>query len=121
MSNQDLNQLDKKIDAAREKSSKDRPRENFPQSGAPQKDFNERAGLQLGVEMVAVIGVSMGIGYGLDTWLGTLPGFLIGFFFLGVITAFYNIYRIQKKINLETPGAPRVEKESSQKTDKKSE
>jgi len=112
--NKNLDELDQKSQKAESRSEKQKPLENIPQSNAPKKDSNERAGLQLGVELVVVIAVSSAIGYAIDQWLGTAPGFLAGFFVLGVFTAFYNIYRMVKKVNMQTPGAPRMPQESDE-------
>lgn len=51
------------------------------------------SGIQVGIELVAgVVGGGL-MGYGLDSWLETWPGFFIGFFFLGAAAGMLNAYR----------------------------
>ena len=49
--------------------------------------------LRVGVEMVSALVVGVGIGLGLDWWLGTKPWFLVLFFLLGSAAAILNVYR----------------------------
>lgn len=50
--------------------------------------------MRIGVELVAALIVGVALGYGLDTWLGTLPLLsLLGFFF-GAAAGFMNVYRV---------------------------
>ncbi|WP_420403611.1 AtpZ/AtpI family protein [Nisaea sp.] len=49
--------------------------------------------MRIGVELVAGVGVGAGIGYLLDSWLGTAPWLLILFFFLGAAGGMMNVYR----------------------------
>jgi ATP synthase protein I len=60
-------------------------------------DQNAKQGIQAGIEMVVTIGACTAAGYGLDKWLETKPAFLLVMFFLGVCTAFYNVYRLTSK------------------------
>jgi ATP synthase protein I len=50
-------------------------------------------GLRAGSEFVAAVVVGGFIGWRLDVWLGTKPGFLIAFFFLGVAAGVLNVIR----------------------------
>ena len=50
--------------------------------------------LRLAVELVVGFAVGIGIGFGLDHWLGTMPLFLIIFFFLGAGAGMLNVYRV---------------------------
>jgi ATP synthase protein I len=50
-------------------------------------------GLRAGSEFVAAVVVGGFIGWQLDAWLGTMPGFLIAFFFLGVAAGVLNVIR----------------------------
>lgn len=45
---------------------------------------------RLTVEMVAALVVGLGIGWGLDRWLGTGPWFLLVFLLLGAATGIWN-------------------------------
>ncbi len=51
------------------------------------------SGLRAASELVAAVVVGGFIGWLLDAWLGTKPGFLIAFFFLGVAAGFVNLVR----------------------------
>jgi F0F1-type ATP synthase assembly protein I len=42
-----------------------------------------------GVDAALVVAVFLGIGYGLDRWLGTTPWFMIGCFLLATVGLFY--------------------------------
>lgn len=60
----------------------------------PKQVKNMSDGARAGVELVgAIIGGGL-IGFGLDKVFDTSPGFFLGFLILGVITGFYNIYKI---------------------------
>ena len=48
---------------------------------------------RIGTELVVGIVVGVGTGLGLDYWLGTKPGFMIAFFFLGAGAGMLNVYR----------------------------
>ncbi|MEO5338508.1 MAG: AtpZ/AtpI family protein [Magnetospirillum sp. WYHS-4] len=48
---------------------------------------------RIGTEMVAALGLGVAIGILLDRWLGTSPGFLVVFFFLGAGAGALNVYR----------------------------
>jgi ATP synthase protein I len=53
-------------------------------------------GVKAGVELLTPIVVCFFIGMGLDNWLDKSPLFLMLFFVLGVITGFWNIYKLTK-------------------------
>jgi ATP synthase protein I len=59
---------------------------------------NVNNGIRAGAELVVTIGAGVLIGYGLDSWLGTKPIFLIVFLLAGVFAGFFNIYRITQNI-----------------------
>lgn len=84
----DLQSLQDKIKAAR--------RQKAEGVKAPASD--SRQGMQAGIELAGAIFISTAIGYGLDSWLGTKPAFLLIFFFLGVCTGFYNVYRLTQNL-----------------------
>ncbi|MBT3359378.1 MAG: AtpZ/AtpI family protein [Rhodospirillales bacterium] len=48
---------------------------------------------RIGVELVAALGVGVGVGLLLDRWLDTAPWFLVVFFFLGAAAGVLNVYR----------------------------
>ena len=53
-------------------------------------------GVKAGVELLSPIVVCFFIGMSLDNWLETSPIFMMLFFVLGVITGFWNIYKLTK-------------------------
>lgn len=53
---------------------------------------------RIGIELVAGLVVGGVIGWLLDTWLGTLPLFLILFFFLGSAAGILNVYRTARRM-----------------------
>ena len=53
---------------------------------------------RIGVELVAGLLVGGVIGWLLDSWLGTLPLFLILFFFLGSAAGILNVYRAARQM-----------------------
>jgi ATP synthase protein I len=54
-------------------------------------------GIRVLSEFIAGIIAGGGIGWLLDDWLGTRPVFLLVFMTLGIITGFWNVYRIAAK------------------------
>ena len=53
----------------------------------------ENSAMNLGIEFIAVIGVFIAAGYGVDRWLGSLPGFTIAGFALGFAGGLYRLIR----------------------------
>lgn len=91
----DLENLDKKIKEAEGKSN--------PLSQKTEKDNEKESmqnGAQAGIEFVASIAAGIGIGLGLDSWLDTAPVFFLIFFFLGIGTGFYNVYRVTQNMGV---------------------
>ncbi len=76
-----------------------RPRRDAPDE-QPQK-LRWGSGLQVGVELLAGILGGLLLGYGLDTWLGTRPLFLIVFFLLGAVAGMLNAYRFLRRAQRE--------------------
>jgi ATP synthase protein I len=58
-------------------------------------------GFRVMSEFVAAVVVGGFIGWAIDRWLGTSPGFLIAFIALGTAAGFWNVYRIAMQ-----PGGP---------------
>ena len=86
----DLDKLESKIDKARKEFDED-------YNPKPETDENLSQGARAGVELVgAMLGGGL-IGWLLDKMLDTSPLFFFIFFFLGVVTGFYNIYKITVK------------------------
>jgi ATP synthase protein I len=61
------------------------------------------AGARVLSEFVAGILVGGFIGWELDNWLGTGPGFFVFFLMLGLAAGFWNVYRIAKASDESTP------------------
>ncbi len=51
-------------------------------------------GARVGVELLAALVVGLGIGWGLDHWLHTLPLFLVIFVLLGGAAGVFNVWRM---------------------------
>ncbi|MBU6234909.1 MAG: AtpZ/AtpI family protein [Alphaproteobacteria bacterium] len=83
-----LKDLQAQIDALKTKTE--------PKNAAGGSDESESmsVGMRAGTELVGATVGSALIGYGLDSWLGTKPWFLIIIFLLGVCAAFLNIWKI---------------------------
>jgi len=85
-----LSELDDRLRRLRKKEEGNRP--------AAKWDDDTRGALgiavRVGVELVAAIGVGVGIGYLLDKWLDTMPWLLVAFFLLGAAAGMMNVYRV---------------------------
>lgn len=57
--------------------------------------------LEVAIEMVGTLAVSVGIGWVLDDWLATRPLFLVIFFFLGAAAGGLNVYRRAQRMTGE--------------------
>lgn len=55
---------------------------------------------RIAAELVSGLIVGLGIGWGLDAWLGTKPWLLILFFLLGAAAGILNVYRATKGYGL---------------------
>jgi ATP synthase protein I len=62
-------------------------------------------GLTVGIELFAGVLGGLLLGYGLDSWLGTRPLFLIAFFLLGAVAGMLNAYRYLRRAQREDTGA----------------
>jgi ATP synthase protein I len=85
------------LDARLRRAHERRPDRDVEQDRGPNRN-SIGAGLgfalRIGVELVAALVVGVGIGYGLDRWLGTAPWLMVTFFFLGSAAGFLNVYRV---------------------------
>ena len=87
-----LQKLDAELKAARQEFEDDYNPKPDP------NDENVGVGARAGVELVgSVLGGGL-IGYGLDYVFDTSPAFFLIFILLGVVTGFYNIYKITMNI-----------------------
>lgn len=55
---------------------------------------------RIGVELVAALVVSVGVGWLLDRWLGTRPWLMVAFFFIGSAAGMMNVYRVVNGMGL---------------------
>ncbi len=88
-----LDQLEKRIEAARERA-------RAPGRTARDKDAGRSQASGLGLawriisELVAGVAVGAGIGWALDRWLDTRPWLMVTFLFLGMAAGCYNVFRV---------------------------
>jgi ATP synthase protein I len=87
---QELEDLDKRLHQAREKSHAGKT----PGFSSGSKEMSGYSmAIRIGTELVGALIVGVGIGYFLDYWLDTKPWFLVVFFFLGAAAGVLNVYR----------------------------
>lgn len=55
--------------------------------------------MRIGVELVTTVLVGVGIGWALDTWLGSAPWLMVLFLFLGGAAGVMNVYRVVKGLD----------------------
>lgn len=84
-----LDDLKARIIRARHAVEPGAERPDEPRPGARAVGF----ALRIGVELAVGLAVGGGIGWLLDRWLGTMPGFLLLFFFLGAAAGIRNVFR----------------------------
>ncbi len=92
--NDKLADIGRKLDAIRG-AEKAESEENTQQAKDAQ---NMATGVRAGMELVSAIGAGGLIGWGLDKWLDTKPLFLIAMLILGIMTGFFNVYRISQNM-----------------------
>jgi ATP synthase protein I len=87
---QQLEQLEAKIDAAKQRSApKPRADEHYSQANLAWR---------MVIELVAGLGIGFGIGYGLDLLFGTLPIFMVLFVMLGLAAGVKTMLRSAQEI-----------------------
>ncbi len=79
-----------RLRAARAKQGMDIP----PRARADQQASAMAIGLRVGVELVSALVVAVGIGWGLDRWLGTKPWLLALFVPIGGAAGVMNVWRL---------------------------
>jgi ATP synthase protein I len=87
-----LDELGKKIEAARESEPKPRPAE-------PSGRLN--VVYRLSTEFVASVFVGIALGWGFDLVTGLKPVGIILFSMLGIGAAFYSVFRVMRQLNAE--------------------
>ena len=85
-----LKSLGERLEKARR--ARERPVEQSDgASGVPSGTLG--VAFRIGIELVAALVVSVGIGWLIDHWLGTRPWAMVVFFFLGAAAGVMNVYR----------------------------
>jgi len=84
----DLNALGAQLKAARERNP-----EPVTRSGPSEDKSGMAIGLRLSAELLAGVLVGLGVGWGLDRWLGTGPWLLLVFVLLGTAAGIFNVIR----------------------------
>ena len=59
--------------------------------------------LQMSIEFILAIVIGTGIGWGIDQYFGTIPWFLIVFFFIGSAAGMKNIFRAAETMQKYQP------------------
>jgi len=90
-----LDDLDARLRRLRERA---KPEEADPDAARPTQSAFGFA-FRIGIELVAALAVGGGIGWLLDHWLGTMPLFLLLFFFLGAAAGLLNVFRAARDMN----------------------
>jgi len=73
----------------------------------PERPSGLGLAFRIGIELVTTVLVGGGIGYALDTWLGTLPLLMVVFIVLGGAAGVMNVYRVVKGLD-DTVGLGRA-------------
>jgi ATP synthase protein I len=88
-----LDQFDAKLKAAR-----DRIEGRDKGSKSSYNDSLAGVGYRMSIELVVGICAGLGLGWLVDTQMGTKPWFMIGFMFLGLVAAIFNVVRLSKDV-----------------------
>jgi ATP synthase protein I len=91
----DLDQFDAKLKAARERI------EGNGGQGSKKSSYNDSlagVGYRMSIELVVGICVGLGLGWLVDTQMGTKPWFMLVFMFLGLAAGIFNVVRLSKDI-----------------------
>jgi ATP synthase protein I len=89
----DLDRLKSSLSKARQ-SRRDNAGPQTETSNPAQRDSGMSLGMRAGSEFITAVVLGAGIGWGLDRLIGTKPVFMIGLFFLGVVTGVWNVIRL---------------------------
>ncbi|WP_374654606.1 AtpZ/AtpI family protein [Dongia sp.] len=87
-----LNQLDAKLKAARERI------EGSGSQELAREGTSLGYGFRLSVELLAGLLVGLGIGYVIDGWLGTRPWLMLVFMILGLAAGVLNVMRVTRQM-----------------------
>jgi ATP synthase protein I len=95
-----LNDLETRLNDAKKKHEELNP------SAPPRMGREMNLGIRAFMEMLGVLLGSGMMGYALDAFFKTRPAFLIGFVILGIIAAFFNLYKLSKNLGTGIGSAP---------------
>ena len=91
----DLDQFNAKLKAARDRIE---GREDKGSKLGAYNDSLAGVGYRMSIELVVGICVGLGLGWLIDTQMGTRPWFMIGFMFLGLVAGIFNVVRLSKDL-----------------------
>lgn len=91
--NSDLDGLQNRIDQARISGGFSQAQKNADKD--PPKSPLALA-FRVGIELVSAVAVGFGIGWLLDSWLGTKPWLMLAFIILGGCAGILNVYRMAR-------------------------
>lgn len=106
-----LDDIDSRLRALRERE--EGPSESGP--GSRRAPAGMAMGFRVGVELVAGVMVGVGIGWGLDRWLGTAPWLMVVFLLLGGAAGVINVVRLMKGMD-ETVGFGAAQRRQSERS-----
>ena len=87
-----LDELGRKIEAARK---------NQPEAGPQRPSGSHNIAYRLPSEFVAAVFVGAAMGWGFDTLTGLKPVGIIAFSILGIVAAFYLVFRLMRKLDAD--------------------
>ena len=93
-----LDKLDKALRDARARSGQGDAPEGPRGDGGGRGTSGLGLAFRIGTELVAGVAVGLGIGWGLDRWLGTGPWLMVVFFFLGSAAGILNVWRTMERM-----------------------
>lgn len=89
-----IDQFDAKLKAARDRIE---GRDGQGSKGS-YNDSLAGVGYRMSIELVVGICVGLGLGWLIDTRMGTKPWFMIGLMILGLVAAVFNVVRLSKDV-----------------------
>jgi ATP synthase protein I len=87
-----LDELGRKIEAARK---------NQPEAGPQRPSGSHNIAYRLPTEFVAAVFVGAAMGWGFDILTGLKPVGIIFFSILGIVAAFYLVFRLMRKLDAD--------------------
>ncbi len=106
MPDQDLKELEDRINAAKERRAPSKPHQEEHYSQA-------QLAWRMVIELVAGLGIGFGMGYGLDVLFGTLPIFMVLMTFLGLAAGVKTMLRSAQEIQDKKVAAATEENEGA--------